>query len=299
MASFLDMILGGQQAASQSPVVMAEDIPVQAPIQRKGLFGVKGTLRDILGTLGDGLLVGSDADPVYAPQRQRERQSDALTHFMENPLEAIQRLNDAGFPQQAQDLYKDYSVLQNQNAQQRIRADDYKSRVWGRAAGMLATATPENWGAVREQIGKYLTARGVEAPYALPDKYDADQIEGIRRGSYPVDKQLDDEALSDYRDRSLGLRERQIKTAESRAANATATSQAKLAETIRHNKENERLGGARIEVSKTKGKGKTPAAANSTAGAPPPRKVGDRITGPGGKQYYSPDGKKWVSISGK
>lgn len=44
----------------------------------KGMFGIKGTLRDVLGLVGDAFLVQSGNNPVYRPTRQRERISDAL-----------------------------------------------------------------------------------------------------------------------------------------------------------------------------------------------------------------------------
>ena len=53
--------------------------------ERKGMFGVKGTLRDILGTVGDAFLVQSGNNAVYGPQRDREKMGDALTGFTNSP----------------------------------------------------------------------------------------------------------------------------------------------------------------------------------------------------------------------
>src|SRR3546814_13947577 len=66
-------------------------------IQHKGIFGVKGTLRDILGILGDGLT----GKMTYSTARRGEKYGDILAgkyqahaeeNFMNNPLLAIQRL---------------------------------------------------------------------------------------------------------------------------------------------------------------------------------------------------------------
>jgi len=76
----------------------------QEILPRRGMFGVKGTLRDILGTLGDAFLVQSGNDPVYAPQRDRERVGDAMFGAAQDPLQAAERLAAAGYPQQAQEL---------------------------------------------------------------------------------------------------------------------------------------------------------------------------------------------------
>src|SRR3546814_16644449 len=42
------------------------------------MFGLKGTLRDVVGMLGDAFLVQSGNKAVYAPQRQQEKAGDAL-----------------------------------------------------------------------------------------------------------------------------------------------------------------------------------------------------------------------------
>lgn len=51
----------------------------QAGIDRRGMFGVKGDFRDVLGVLGDALLMGfGKQDPIYAPRRNEERLADTL-----------------------------------------------------------------------------------------------------------------------------------------------------------------------------------------------------------------------------
>lgn len=46
--------------------------------ERKGMFGMKGTLRDVVGILGDAFLVQGGGKAMYLPQRQLERKSDAI-----------------------------------------------------------------------------------------------------------------------------------------------------------------------------------------------------------------------------
>ena len=46
--------------------------------ERKGMFGIKGTLRDVVGILGDAFLVQGGGQPVSMLRRDRERQADAL-----------------------------------------------------------------------------------------------------------------------------------------------------------------------------------------------------------------------------
>ena len=72
--------LGEPMAQKMINGVLREEPKTYAPgnPQNKGLFGAKGTLRDIIGILGDSLLVGNDVDPVYGPQRKREKMAEAM-----------------------------------------------------------------------------------------------------------------------------------------------------------------------------------------------------------------------------
>lgn len=99
----VDALLGNKNALEEAAYSMG-----QAP-QRSGMFGTKGTLRDILGTIGDAFLVQSGNQRIYAPQREREKMGDAMTGFTQGEAEAqsaIERLAGAGFTEQAQELQK-------------------------------------------------------------------------------------------------------------------------------------------------------------------------------------------------
>lgn len=82
---------------------------------RRGPFGSRGTLRDILGTVGDAFLIQSGNDPMYAPRRERERLSDAMAGFTQDPMAAIERV--AGInPQAAQAMLEQYQLNQDRTA---------------------------------------------------------------------------------------------------------------------------------------------------------------------------------------
>lgn len=75
---------------------------------RHGMFGVRGTLRDVLGLVGDAFLVQSKNDPIYGPARDRERMADIQTGYTASPeagMAAVERLNAAGYGKEAQTLY--------------------------------------------------------------------------------------------------------------------------------------------------------------------------------------------------
>lgn len=108
-------------------VAPAASVPPQqpqiTPYDHSGRFGVKGTLRDILGTLGDAFLVQSGNKAVYAPQRQAERLGDAQRGFADDPLAAIEALNASGFGPEAQELYKQHQADQFKKEAQAIDRD--------------------------------------------------------------------------------------------------------------------------------------------------------------------------------
>lgn len=88
---------------------------MQELLPRKGMFGVKGTLRDVLGTLGDAFLVQANKDRVYAPRRQTEKEADAMFGFTQDPMQAIERLATQN-PAAAEELYKTYQQAEYQKS---------------------------------------------------------------------------------------------------------------------------------------------------------------------------------------
>jgi hypothetical protein len=79
---------------------------------RKGMFGIKGTLRDILGLVGDSFLIGGGGSAIYAPQREKERRADALAGESVDPDGAFERLNHYD-PEGAQALKDQYGRRTN------------------------------------------------------------------------------------------------------------------------------------------------------------------------------------------
>lgn len=160
---------------------------------RKGLFGVHGTLRDVLGLLGDAFLVQSGNKPLYMPHRQQEITSDAMSGFTQDPLGAIERLAYVN-PAAAQKLYEDYntneyrlganqarmaatsSVVQNRDAQLRGKFGMMLS-------GLLGSAkTPEDYANRYAVAQKRAAALGYDLSedFGISDTYDPATISGLR-----------------------------------------------------------------------------------------------------------------------
>ncbi len=69
-----------------------------------GLFGFlpqrmqQGRLRDIIGAIGDGLLIEGGHKPIYAPRKESRQMGQALIGYDQNPEQALLRLAQTGTP---------------------------------------------------------------------------------------------------------------------------------------------------------------------------------------------------------
>jgi len=152
MASFLDALMMGLQGAGAASVP-EEDIKVTARptpsrsipedvrslpvsrkrevqqeetpelIKRKGRFGVSGTLRDILGTVGDAYLLSNGQAPIYQPRRDQERLASAQYGFTDDPKAAAERAGELD-AEAGRDLWKtaETVALNRDNRQSQIEA---------------------------------------------------------------------------------------------------------------------------------------------------------------------------------
>jgi hypothetical protein len=103
---------------------------------RAGMFGVKGTLRDVLGILGDAFLVQSGNAPLYYPTRQKEALEDKMVGFANNPIAAAERVGG----QMGMDLLEAEQGRQLKLAQQQSLADARTSTIETRDYNRLKDA---------------------------------------------------------------------------------------------------------------------------------------------------------------
>lgn len=86
-------------------------------VPRHGAFGVKGTLRDVLGILGDSMLMASGQKGTYLPKRAEEKDADALYGITDGPAaqrEAIERYIQRGHAKDGAALFNQYQTQQYQ-----------------------------------------------------------------------------------------------------------------------------------------------------------------------------------------
>lgn len=119
----IDPMMANQQATPEEEIV-AKGLD---PIEHKGLFGVKGTLRDVLGLLGDSYLMVNGRNPYYAPIRREELlgsemagryQNNEEENFINNPQLVAQRLAESGFGKEASGVYQDFTKNEADKAEQ-------------------------------------------------------------------------------------------------------------------------------------------------------------------------------------
>lgn len=132
----------------------------------QGLFGLlgggmqHGKLRDILGTIGDGLLRSGGSAAQYQPRVDQRRQGQALIGYEQDPSAAAERLAQTGAPDSvkgAEGLFQNIQTSADkaaqrqqmavyQQSQTRSRTDGILQRAGSVVPGVLARAqTPEDY----------------------------------------------------------------------------------------------------------------------------------------------------------
>lgn len=208
----------GQPALQSSPEAVVEATP---PIDRRGMFGVRGTARDIIGVLGDAFLTQAGRNTVYAPRRQMEREADAQQEFTHDPMSAIERLSREN-PAAARDMFNDYQLNQVRQRQQRAADTLFENTTHDRATRLFQGVTEQSWPRVRQQALNYYSARGLTPPVEIPESFDQGFVDMLRSSAVPTDRQIDDDALADYRSEGLNVRRQAINAANTRAAASVA-----------------------------------------------------------------------------
>jgi hypothetical protein len=285
---------GGLPEETAGPGGIAGPVAAPPPGQGEDVVvtgdGWKPRPQTILGAIADAYLMSKGGKPMFTMMRDKRSMTEAMNGFTEDPLKAIRRIGKMD-PDKAWDLFNQQQDNRraDQTTQRILRDSDerYVEHGLKRIGSMLGTANEKNWGALRERIQGYADHRGITLPYQLPETYDPDFVNTVRMGEVPVDNQLDNERdaaykserLEDY-DEGLNIRRQQEegRNARSEANRAAADRRAAAARQLR-----ERLAARR-------GQGKS----DDLAGAPKPRKPGDKIKSPSGQVYISKDGKSWT-----
>jgi hypothetical protein len=166
----------GQEGGGQPQEPVHDIGSVESPEARKGMFGIKGTFRDILGLVGDSLRGGSGASLLYTPHRQQEKYADALgSDFLENPENALDRLQQEGFGKEAGDLAKqlrDYEIQKAKASQDAAyRQAQTTEQGYKNLGSLFATADEKTFPSLLEIATRRAEKYGID-PGELPSSVD-------------------------------------------------------------------------------------------------------------------------------
>ena len=281
----------------------------------KGMFGIKGTGRDILGLLGDAFLVQGGGDPIYQQSRRQEQLGEAYQDFTKDPMGAIAKIgaidSDLGYK-----LYNAYAQDQGRMARiaETVRNNQFRNseKLFTAAGGLLAAATPSTYPVLMERLKSRAASIGDPAMFdGLPKDYDKEAIAQWARGTMNRYQQ----GMEDYRGEMVALGEDRLEETKRsnqvnegiRQQNAdTSASRAnkprKVGEYVRRSDGKKVVmyddGSEVVGTEETRptgrqaGRGRT--STPPPADLPKPRRKGDKITNRRtGVTYTSEDGINW------
>lgn len=161
--------------------------------EHKGLFGVKGTLRDLLGMAGDFRANMEGRPGRYEQLRKQEQIGDAMRGFNEDPMTAIRRVFKAD-GKLGNEMLESY---REQETKRLLAEERRREQRLGILQSMAGTIKDE---ATYNQLVPRLRSRAEKDglledfnPF-FGDKYDPNMVAAFRYGNFPVDKQ---EALNE------------------------------------------------------------------------------------------------------
>ena len=165
--------------------------PMSGEMEHKSPLGIGGKARDILGGIGDALLIANGRDPSYAMKRQQEKIGDVYGGYGQDPQGTISKIAAIN-PAIGQKLQEAYDKNQVD-----LHKDDLKHEeiIRNRVGAMLRSARPETYDAVRNQAIKYAQGKGVTLD-GIPDKYDPKAVEAWSYGQMDLKDQLANEDRS-------------------------------------------------------------------------------------------------------
>lgn len=125
---YLQAVQQAQQSQQQLPRVSGGTDAGLFGFLPKGLQ--QGRLRDILGAVGDGLLIEGGHAPIYAPRQEARQQGQALIGYDQDPEQALLRLAQTGTPESVKLSQQGLQNLatREQKAVQQEQLDNYRQQ---------------------------------------------------------------------------------------------------------------------------------------------------------------------------
>jgi len=180
-------------------------------IPRKGMFGVKGTLRDVLGLIGDSLLVGGGKQAIYRPVREQEKLGSAIYGYNANPQAAIDRAAIVN-PEAAMDLQKQYGQDKrtDQLIAQQVLGAQQKARTTLGSMAQGLMKNPQLYAQYRPQL--QALSDKYELGHTFGDTLNPEDLDMLARSGLTPDQGFDNDRqdmtaadMQEYRNGQLGV----------------------------------------------------------------------------------------------
>ena len=235
MGDLLDLIAGREPQPNLQPAQQMPDRFVQEqilPQVHKGLFGIHGAARDILGTIGDAFLMANGGRGIYRQARDEEKLGDAMAGFRTNPQQAIEEAAKVN-PDFARQLSNDYTAQQRLSQLQtlqeaRLQAVRDKGRkTLGAFAGAImkgAENSPDKdrlWKESLPQLQQMADNYGIDLG-DLPLSYDDNFLTKWREGGINPDKQISLDYTGRNTDSQITSREAATRQGNARVSQGNA-----------------------------------------------------------------------------
>lgn len=292
-----------------------------SPQQHKSPLGIGGKARDILGGIGDALLIAHGHDPSYAPKRMREQVGDALPGLLGNDpsgtiqqimqinpelgfslLQAVQK-NEIESRKATAQINKDQVGQDKDLLEMTDRARSIASRMFS-----MAPNTPEDWARTKAAVLQMYKNRGITDYPEIPDERPTDPNWFENYGMTADQKgRLDETYRRDNANVAIQtgrLHQQAIATAARTAQQATNTAADALQGAARTVVEAGKVGVSaantqqRAEKAGLSGGTSAKPAGNSSPPADqfPPNKYSNRTVSFGSKGLWHSDGSKWTKV---
>lgn len=230
--------LPGAPTEGPEVAVSASTLPVH-----KGMFGVKGTLRDIIGALGDGILISNGQNPIYSARRKLENEQDALQDFETAPDLSARRMMqvdpDKGYAMMS-DMEKRSVAKETAQAAAKSARLTAQSKGFGILGGLAGTLNKNNYKQQMGIIRRVADDYGIELPDS-PAEYDEEYAKNLSMMGVERYKQIRSGQMQD------DLESKKIDRVQRRQANANYRDAA-----LKNADDREEIARDRNEISRSK-----------------------------------------------
>jgi hypothetical protein len=191
---------------------------------RKGMFGMKGALRDIVGVLGDAFLVQSGNKAVYGPRRDQERFADSMAGFTRNPGAAVERAMATGIDNKgAYEIYDREGNRINDANRTRVQAVESDRKLFNDTSALasqmmaaaVTTGTPQAIEQAKQGIQVLSQRTGIPVEQLMAGE-DPALIAGRGMTGYQNFRLPQQERALDLQKEALNIRLRGVKDQEAR-----------------------------------------------------------------------------------